>query len=180
MQEEPVDPSTFPLEEHYDNSKEYGPHGPLVSILPWRYPNMLANLRHIRLNLKLPPQHDVALWTDKLSKQLSSFVAALDGGRKLKSLKILVGTWHKLRQLEQPQLNALGILEKMQVRGTLQVRTMSLDHHGKAAVQGLDLERRMKANSSTATYIDSGDSNHSSGRHLDWEWEGGVDVRQPS
>lgn len=141
---------------------------------------MLANLRHIRLNLKLPPQHNVALWTDKLSKQLASFVAAVDCGRKLKSLKILVGTWHRLRELEQPQLDALGILGRMQVRGTLQVRTMSLDHHGKAAVQGLDLERRMKATSSTGKYSHLEDSNQSGGRHLDWEWEGGVDVRQPS
>lgn len=141
---------------------------------------MLANLRHIRLNIHLPPQHNVDFWTGKFGKRLANFVAAVERGEKLKSLKILVGSWHKIRELEQPQLDALSVLEQMQVRGTVQVRTMSLDDRGKAVVQGLDLERRMRATTSTVHHLDWEDGKQAGGRHLDWEWEGGVNVQQLS
>lgn len=138
---------------------------------------MLANLRHLRLNLYLPRQHDIALWTDKFGKQLSTFVEAVDHGQKLKDFKILIGTWHKVRELGVPQLDVLGILERLQVRGTVQVRTRSLDRDGKAAVQMLDLERRMRTTGSTESRLMCLATDRPGGRHLDWEWEGGATVQ---
>ena len=175
-QEELTEPSTFPLEQCENNVKHFGPSGPLISSLPWQYPHMLANLRHLRLNLNLPPQHDVALWTDKLSKQLTRFVEAIDHGQRLKDFKILIGTWHKLRELGEPQSAALNVLERMQVRGSVQVRTSSLDRDGKASVQRLDLGRRMKATGSSGSQLEHASANEPRGTHLDWEWEGGASV----
>jgi len=137
---------------------------------------MLANLRHLRLNLYLPPQYNITLWTDKFSKQLSQFVEAIDQGQRLKDFKILFGTWHKIRELGVQQSAALGILERLQVRGTVQVRTRSLDHEGKASVQRLDLERRMRMSTSSGSQSERLGDNRPGGRHLDWEWEGGATV----
>jgi hypothetical protein len=137
---------------------------------------MLANLRHLRLNLNLPPQHDITLWTDKLSKQLSRFVEAIDHGRRLKDFKVLIGTWHKLRELGVPQTAALNVLERMQVRGSVQVRTSSLGRDGKASVQRLDLGRRMKVTGSSTSLLERMSANETRGNHLDWEWEGGATV----
>ena len=137
---------------------------------------MLANLRHLRLNLNLPPPHDIALWTNKLSKQLSRFVEAIDHGQRLKDFKVLIGTWHKLRELGEPQSAALSVLERMQVRGSVQVRTSSLDRDGKASVQRLDLGRRMKATGSSGSQFEHMSANEPRGNHLDWEWEGGAAV----
>jgi hypothetical protein len=137
---------------------------------------MLANLRRLRLNLNLPPQHDIALWADKLSKQLSRFVEAIDYGQRLKDFKILIGTWHKLRGLGEPQSAALNVLERMQVRGSVQVRTSSLDRDGKASVQRLDLGRRMKATGSSGSQLEHVSAKEPRGIHLDWEWEGGATI----
>lgn len=135
---------------------------------------MLSNLRYLRLNLYLPPQHDVAVWSNKFTKQLSDFVNAVDRGHRLKDFKVLVGTWHKIRELGEPQGAALRTLEAMQVRGLVQVRTRSLDAEGKAVVQGLDLERGMRA-SGCATSGSLGVTGLGM-KHLDWEWEGGAAV----
>jgi hypothetical protein len=137
---------------------------------------MLVNLRHLRLNLNLPPQHNIALWTDKLSNQLSRFVEAIDRGQKLKDFKVLIGTWHKLRELGEPQTAALSVLERMQVRGSIQVRTSSLDRDGKASVQRLDLVHRMKATGSSGRHLERVSASEYRGNHLDWEWEGGATV----
>jgi len=137
---------------------------------------MLPNLRHLRLNLNLPPQHNIALWTDKLSKQLARFVEAVDHGQRLKDFKVLIGTWHKLRELGEPQSAALSVLVQLQVRGSVQVRTSSLDRDGKASVQRLDLGRRMKATGSPGSQPEHVDGNRPASHHLDWEWEGGATV----
>lgn len=135
----------------------------------------MANLRRLRLNLFLPPQHNTSLWTDRFAKQLLRFVEVIEYGQKLKDFKVLIGTWHSLRALGQPQLAVLGILENMQVRGLVQVRTRSLDQEGKAVVHGLDLERRMRA---AGLYASTSESQKlgKHGQHLDWEWEGGAVV----
>lgn len=137
---------------------------------------MLPNLRHLRLNLNLPPPHDVALWTEKLSRQLLRFVEAVGHGQRLKDFKVLIGTWHKLRELGEPQTAALSVLELMQVRGSVQVRTSSLDRDGKASVQRMDLGRRMKASGSSGSQLERISANEPRGNHLDWEWEGGATV----
>jgi mannose-6-phosphate isomerase-like protein (cupin superfamily) len=98
-------------------------------------------------------------------------------GQKLRDFKILIGTWHKVRELGQPQLEALGVLEQMQIRGTVQVRTRSLDLDGKAVVQRLDLEHRMRNTSSTGSQLKRSKGDQPGGRHLDWEWEGGATVQ---
>jgi len=131
---------------------------------------MLSNLRHLRLNLYLPAQHDTAMWADRFSKQLSSFVEAIDHGVRLKDFKILIGTWHGICELEAPQMAAFDLLAQMQVRGTVQVRTRSLDVQGKAVVQELDLERRLRATDSVRCPLEEPKAEH---RLLDWEWDGG-------
>lgn len=135
---------------------------------------MLSNLRYLRLNLYLPPQHDVQVWSNKFTKQLSGLVNAVDRGHRLKDFKVLVGTWHKVRELGEPQAAALRTLEAMQVRGLVQVRTRSLDAEGKAVVQELDLERGMRADGSGR--LGSLDAAGLGVKHLDWEWEGGAAV----
>jgi hypothetical protein len=132
---------------------------------------MLSNLRHLRLNLYLPPQHDATMWAERFSKQLSSFVQAIDQGVRLRDFKILIGTWHGIRELGAPQMAAFDLLAQMQVRGTVQVRTRSLDVQGKAVVQRLDLERRLKASGSVGSPLEDSKAER---RLLDWEWDGGA------
>ncbi|KAM0722373.1 hypothetical protein Q7P37_001814 [Cladosporium fusiforme] len=168
-----ADPTKYPLDPASTTTKEYGPSGPLVSSLPWQYPFMASNLRRLRLNLFLPPQHQISLWTDRFAKQLVRFVSCTEQGHKLKDFKLLIGTWHSLRDLGEPQQNVLGILENLELRGLVQVRTRSLDQQGKTVVQMLDLERRMRAAGHCAGYIKFQDLSKPS-QYLDWEWEGGA------
>jgi hypothetical protein len=132
---------------------------------------MLSNLRHLRLNLYLPPQHDANMWTERFSKQLSSFVEAIDQGVRLRDFKILIGTWHRIRELGAAQVAAFDLLAEMQVRGAVQVRTRSMDAQGKAVVQKLDLERRLRASGSVGNSLEDPKAER---RLLDWEWDGGA------
>ena len=166
-----ADPAAFPLQPPSNCPKEYGPCGPLISSLPWQYPDMLSNLRHLRLNLYLPPQHDATMWSERFSKQLSSFVEAIEQGVRLRDFKILIGTWHGIRDLGAPQMAAFDLLAQMQVRGTVQVRTRSLDIQGKAVVQQLDLERRLRA---SGLVVHPPEDPKAERRLLDWEWDGGA------
>jgi hypothetical protein len=134
---------------------------------------MLPNLRHLRLNLYLPPQHDKNMWTERFSKQLSSFAEAIDQGVRLRDFKILIGTWHGIREVGPIQMAAFDLLAQMQVRGTVQVRTRSLDAQGKAVVQRLDLERRLRASGSTGNPLEEPRPER---RLLDWEWDGGATI----
>lgn len=158
------------------SAKDYGPSGPLISSLPWQYPGTQENIRNLRLNLFLPSPHDISLWTDKFAKQLVSFVDAVDQGSRLKNFRVLIATWHKIRILNDKQEEALGVLERMEVRGLLQVRTRSLDPDGKAVVQKLELERRMRPTGYSHDQAKSPDVTGTRGRYLDWEWEGGTTV----
>ena len=135
---------------------------------------MQENIRNLRLNLFLPSPHNISLWTDKFSRQLASFVHAVDHGSRLKNFRVLIATWHKIRLLNGNQEEALNILERMEIRGLLQVRTRSLDPDGKAVVQKLDLERRMRATGAIQRKFENLGANRAGGRHLDWEWEGGA------
>jgi len=132
---------------------------------------MLSNLRHLRLNLYLPAQHDTVMWTDRFSEQLSSFVEAIDQGVRLRDFKILIGTWHGIRELGAPQMAAFDLLAQMQVRGTVQVRTRSLDIQGKSFVQELDLECRLKGSAGGPLGEPKAER-----RLLDWEWDGGATI----
>lgn len=134
---------------------------------------MLFNLRRLRLNLYLPPQHDLNMWSERFSKQLSSFTEAIDQGTRLRDFKILIGTWHGIRELGAPQMAAFHLLAQMEVRGTVQVRTRSLDARGKAVVQGLDLERRLRALGSIESPLEESKAER---RLLDWEWDGGATI----
>lgn len=170
-----MDPTKYPLDPNSVTIKEYGPAGPLVSSLPWQCPYVMSSLRRLRLNIFLPPQHNTKLWTDIFAEQLARFVEVLEHGQKLKDFKVLIGTWHSLRDLDEAQLAVMGILERMQLRGLVQVRTRSLDQHGKAVVQRLDLERRMRAVGYDCVQVEHQHAN-GDGQYLDWEWEGGAAV----
>jgi len=111
------------------------------------------------------------MWTERFSKQLSSFVEAIDQGVRLRDFKILIGTWHCIRELGAPQMAAFDLLAQMHVRGTVQVRTRSLDAQGKAVVQKLDLESRLRASDSIGGSFEEPKAER---RLLDWEWDGGA------
>jgi hypothetical protein len=111
------------------------------------------------------------MWAERFSKQLSSFVQAIDQGVRLRDFKILIGTWHGIRDLGAPQMAAFDLLAQMQVRGTAQVRTRSLDVQGKAVVQRLDLERRLRASGCVGGPLEDPKAER---RLLDWEWDGGA------
>lgn len=112
---------------------------------------------------------------NRFAKQLERFVEVTEQGQRLKDFKVLIGTWHTLRELGESQLAVMGILENMQLRGLVQVRTRSLDQEAKSVIQRLDLERRMRATGHSAGQLEVHNLNKH-GQHLDWEWEGGTIV----
>jgi hypothetical protein len=120
-------------------------------MLPWRRLDVIATLRHLRLNLYLPDPYSTRLWEDVLAQQLAKLIKAMDNGQRLKDLKVLIVTWHRIRNLSTQQAEVLGIFEQMNMRGNVQVKTRSLDGRLKATLHGLDLTNGM-----------------------DWEWEGGI------
>lgn len=146
-----------------------------MSGFPWKYPLALQNLRHLRLNMYLPMSHDKKAWTETFPKKLAGFINSIDNGRRLKSLKILIGTWYTLLNFSTSQAAVLDILEQMQVRGTVQVRTKNIYKETKYCISGLDLENRIRDGGAVGSRVAKGkQEDQPGGRYLDWEWEGGL------
>ena len=134
------DPSQYPLRSTTEDSP------PLTSALPWRYPQLLNHLRHVYLNIYLPPDRNARRWRD-LHTNLSRVVQALDNGRKLHSFNVLLKSGlHNTRDnpLRSHQRAALDTLAQMKVQGSVQVKLRYGLQELEAGIKSLELENRMK------------------------------------
>ena len=77
------------VESTAPNSNNHHLAGPLTPALPWKYPGLLSRLRHLHLNIYLPA---AAAHVPALHRHLDGLVAALDRGRRLAALHVLVTT----------------------------------------------------------------------------------------
>ena len=167
------DPTTYPVDDLASNRARLS--GPLDSVVPWRYPHLMRDIRHIRLNIYLPTSHDKKAWAETFPQRLKGFVRVLEQGRRLKDLRVLVGTWYTLLNLSESQKAAFDVLEQMQVRGLVQVRAKNIYKETRESFRALELERRMKADGKGDREfgkLTRGEPG-AGGRYLDWEWEGG-------
>jgi len=163
----------YPL--HLSVSRDGGPTGPMLSPLPWYYNQTLLNLRLLRLNLYLPTYQDKAAWTTKLPSKLARFVNAMDRGEKLKDLRILIGTWYHHAELTKGQAAVFDVLDQMQIRGKVHLRTNNIYKSTRDSICRLDLENRMRCDRPAHLAMDGQPEGN-----LDWEWEGGVAVDDPA
>lgn len=129
--------STAPPNRHHHHP------GPLTPALPWKYPGLLFRLRHLHLNIYLPA---AAAQVPALHRHLDGLVAALDRGRRLAALHVLVTTksFTKAIPLPDAELRALEALAAMEVRGAVHVLWRSSPRAIGLSVRRLDLARRMR------------------------------------
>lgn len=166
------DPTQYPLALRV--SKDSGPTGPLMSTLPWYNVDVFEDLRHVRLNIYLPTSHDRKAWTETFPRRLARFVQTLDQGTRLKDIRILIGTWYTFLNFSTSQSVVFDVLEKMQIRGSVQVRTKNIYRETKTSIRRLDLENRMRAPNRLPVQLkEESAEDRPGGKHLDWEWEGG-------
>ena len=145
-----------------------------VSTLPWHRPNLMEDICHLRVDLYLPDPYDRSLWTDTLTKQLTSMIVSVNNGTKLKDMRLLIATWHRFRELTEWQAEVLGLLGHLSVRGHTQVRTRSLDGKLRATLQELDLTSKLRDTFMSRNADVFTDCHETAGNDMDWEWEGGV------
>lgn len=145
---------------------------PLISSLPWQYPYMMANLRHLRLKVFLPSQYS-SVWEGRFTEQIKKFIDVTDRGQRLHSFRVLIGSWHSLRILYERQLAIDEMLTRMRLRGYVQVRTRSLRPAVKCVIQKLNLSRRMRAAKDPLCQLEGGIVRKHN-QQFDWEWEGGL------
>lgn len=169
-----TDPDDYSLSNPSTSDKSWGPKVDLVSMLPWQRPTLFGQLRHLRLNVYLPDPYSPSLWEGTLAIQFTSLIKAIDNGRRLKDLSVLIATWHHFRDLRAWQAQVLGNLKRMNVRGDVQVRTRSLDGKLSCAIRNLDLVSKMRDGQVLHQRNPRQESSRISEGDLDWEWEGGV------
>ena len=124
----------------------------VLPVLPWMYPYLWKHLRHLNVHIYLPPLPiaDPALaqvWYVEFPRALERLVEALDCGRRLYELQILVHACYA-RTTEHPslageQLRALEVLAGFEVRGRVRVRTLSLSREAQRSLE--ELGKRMKS-----------------------------------
>jgi hypothetical protein len=145
-----------------------------ISSQPWYIPDIMKDLRHLRVDLFLPDPYRRELWTDALAKQLTGLIVAVSNGGKLKDLRVLIATWHRFRELADWQTEVLSLLGQFSVRGHTQVRTRSFDGKLRVTLGKLDLANRMRDVSSSRTPNSMTECCETAGADMDWEWESGV------
>ena len=143
-------------------------------MLPWRFPHVMLHLRHLRLNLYLPNPYSTRLWEEVLSGRLTKFVQAIGNGGRLKGLKILIATWHHFHIISIRHTAVLGILEQIRVQGHVQVKTRSISEKLRAALQGLNLTEKMRADHASRSPDRYSRSYEVVASDMDWDWEGGI------
>lgn len=146
----------------------------LVSMLPWQCMNLMQRLRHLRLNLYLPNPYNTRLWDNTLLKRLAELLQAIDSGKKLKDLKILIATWYHFHGITTRQAATLGILKQMTIHGHVEVRTRSISDRLRAALQDLDLTDKMRTGQKSQPLERYSGSQEVASRDMDWDWEGGI------
>ncbi|TKA27034.1 hypothetical protein B0A50_05225 [Salinomyces thailandicus] len=131
-----------------------GRQKPLTPGLPWEYPHLKKHLRCLHVNIYLPSNligdtSAAQSWLTGMPERLPSLVNALDRGRRLWDLTVLITAntkrFNTRISLEGEQLKALEVLAGMEVKGNVKVRTRYDFKSVKASIDGLQLERRMRA-----------------------------------
>jgi hypothetical protein len=143
-------------------------------MLPWRFPDVMLHLRHLRLNLYLPNPYSTRLWEEVLSGRLTKFVQAIGNGGRLKDLKVLIATWYHFHIITIQQTAVLGILEQIRVQGHVQVKTRSISEKLRAVLQGLNLTEKMRTGHGSRFAGRYSGSCEVTGTDMDWDWEGGI------
>jgi hypothetical protein len=148
--------------------------GSFISMLPWRCADTITKVRHLRLNLYLPNPYDQRLWENTLTQQLIKFVQAVNNGKRMRDLKILVATWYHFRGMTAQQAAVLGILGQLHKQGHVQIKTRGISGKLKAALQDLDLTEKMRDSRPSRSQGCGNRSYEGIGRDMDWDWEGGI------
>lgn len=135
-------PSEYPLD-----LPEPGHTLTLTPSLPWHYPRLLKELRHLIINVFLPSDLDPDAWATTFPQQLRALVTALDRGSRLSELQvsIITGHWRNGRLLPSVHLQTLDILSKMRVAGSVRVRLRPSTGPCATSVTALGLEGKIKA-----------------------------------
>jgi hypothetical protein len=145
-----------------------------MSFLPWRCDDAIMTVRHLKLNLYLPNPYDKRLWENTLTKRIIGFVQAINNNERLRDLKILIATWYHFRGLSIQQAAVLNILGQIRVQGHVQVKTWSIDEKLRAALQNLNLTKKMRVDQPLKLSDCCNMSCEVIGREMDWDWEGGL------
>ncbi|GAB1740335.1 hypothetical protein NU219Hw_g5443t1 [Hortaea werneckii] len=128
-----------------------------ISVLPWEYPSLRTHLRHLHVNIYLPPRNpsddfrapSSQAWQTSMPNQLQRMVSVLDRGRRLQELTVLVTAnakgFNPRLALESEQVAALEVLGGMEIRGTVTIRTRFDFRAARVSVEALELEKKMKA-----------------------------------
>ena len=111
---------------------------------------------------------------DTLAQQLTSLILSVGEVTNLKDIRILIATWHHLRELTEWQTEVLCLLRQLSARRYTQIRARSLDRKLRASLQELDLASRLRKHSVTCVPNVFDGFSDTTGSGMDWEWEGGV------
>ena len=129
----------------------------LIPVFPWEYPFLRNHLRHLHLNIYLPSNLPDDLptsqaWLTTMPIHLKRLVQALEQGRRLQDLTVLVTAntkrFNTRIALESAQLTTLEVLGEMEVRGKVVMRTRHDFRAAKVGIDSLGLEKKMKARES--------------------------------
>lgn len=127
---------------------------PLIPTLPWEYPHLKKHLRRLHVNVYLPSNFvgDATAsqdWLKGMPERLHGLVRAVDSGRRLSALTVLITAntkrFNTRISLEGEQLKVLNILGGMQIKGRVNVQTRYDFKAVRASIDGLELEKKMKA-----------------------------------
>lgn len=126
------DPSTYPLEPK-------GVQHALTPSLPWYYPHLLKNLRYLIINVCIPPNRDAMAWSMTFPLQLRSLVEALNGGSKLKRLRICASTghWDSAFPPDEAQVDCLRLLFQWRAAGNFGMLALPSGNELSAAIRSL-------------------------------------------
>lgn len=169
-----MDPANYPLSGFLLNERHYDAQPSLVSMLPWQCMNITQRLRHLRLNLYLPNPYNTRLWDDKLLKRLAELLEAIDNGRRLKDMKILIATWYHFHGITPRQAATIAVLRQITIHGHVEVRTRSISAKLRAALQDLDLADKIRFGQRSQPLDRHGGSQEVVSSDMDWDWEGGI------
>lgn len=135
------DPSVYPLEIN-------DPNFTIAPSLPWHYPHLKRDLRHLALNIFMPSDLDPNAWLMAFPLELKALVTTLnEGGSKLKSLKltIITGYWRNEQPLPPENLETMSILGQLNVSGKVKVRCQPSYWPCSESVYSLGLEEKIRA-----------------------------------
>ncbi|KAI6866929.1 hypothetical protein KC338_g4609 [Hortaea werneckii] len=140
--------------EHDEKASQSSTISSPIPVLPWEYPHLRNRLRHLHVNIYLPSNliGDVSAsqsWLTEMPTRLRQFVEALDRGRRLQDLTVLITAntkrFNTRISLEGEQLKALDVLSEMEIKGNVSVRTRHDFRAAKVSIDSLELEKKMKA-----------------------------------